>query len=253
MFEARVRAEVLKELVAIVSTLVDEVKVKATPEGLSLKAVDPAHVAMVEATLNKGAFEEYKVEEDTDLGIDIDKLKDAIGLARSGDEIILHLDSERNRLVLYIGNLTRAMPLIDTTGMPDPKVPKLDLPTRIVVQAQEVAQGIKASKSVADHIELSANPDQFQLRCEGDNQNLVDLKLEKSKLDELVCPEPVKSLFSLDYFSQMVGALKGDRLLTLSLGNDFPVLIEFEIADNDLTGPQGHTKYLLAPRIDHDT
>ena len=72
MFEARIRAEVLKELVNIVSTLVDEVKIKATPEGLSLKAVDPAHVAMVEANLNKGAFEEYKVEE-TDLGIDIDK------------------------------------------------------------------------------------------------------------------------------------------------------------------------------------
>ncbi len=252
MFEARIRAEVLKELVNIVSTLVDEVKIKATPEGLSLKAVDPAHVAMVEANLNKGAFEEYKVEE-TDLGIDIDKLKDAISLARSGDEIILHLDTERNRLVLYIGNLTRAMPLIDTTGMPEPKVPKLDLPTKIVVQGQEVAQGIKASKSVADHIELSASPDQFQLRCEGDNQNLVDLKLEKTQLDELVCPEPVKSLFSLDYFSQMVGALKGDRSLTLSLGNDFPVLIEFDIADNDLTGPQGHTKYLLAPRIDHDT
>ena len=252
MFEARVRAEVLKELVTIVSTLVDEVKIQVTAEGLNLKAVDPAHVAMVEASLNKGAFEEYKVE-DTILGIDIDKLKDAISLARSGDEIVLHLDTERNRLVLHIGNLTRAMPLIDTTGMPDPKVPKLDLPTKIVVQGREVAQGIKASKSVADHIELSATPEYFQLRCEGDNQNLVDLKLEKSQLDELVCPEPVKSLFSLDYFSQMVGALKADRSLTLSLGNDFPVLIEFDIADNDLTGPQGHTKFLLAPRIDHDT
>lgn len=251
MFSARVRAEVLKELVAVVSTLVDEVKIKADSEGLSLKAVDPAHVAMVEASLNKGAFEEYEVKE-TELGLDIDKLKDAVNLARAGDEIVLHQDTERNRLVLNIGNLTRAMPLIDTTGMPEPKVPKLDLPTHIMVQAQEVARGLKASKSVADHIELAATPDLFQLRCEGDNQNLVDLKLEKAQLDELDCKEEVRSLFSLDYFAQMVGAVRGDRALTLALGNDFPVLIEFDIAENDLTGAQGHVKYLLAPRIDHE-
>lgn len=251
MFDARVRAEVLKELVNVVSTLVDEVKLRVEEEGLSLKAVDPAHVAMVEAQLNKGAFEEYKVEA-CELGLDIDKLKDALSLARAGDEVVIHQDTERNRLVLNIGNLTRAMPLIDTTGMPDPKVPKLELPTTIVVRGSEVAQGIKASKSVADHIELSANPDAFELKCEGDNQNLVNLLLDKAQLEELECKENVRSLFSLDYFSQMVGAAKGDRNVTLRLGNDFPVLVEFELAENDLTGAQGWAKYLLAPRIDHE-
>ena len=91
------------------------------------------------------------------------------------------------------------------------------------------------------------------MRCEGDNQNLVDLKLDKALLDELVCKEPVRSLFSLDYFSQMVGAVKGDRSITLFLGADFPVMIEFELAVNDLTGAQGSARYLLAPRIDHES
>ena len=60
---------------------------------------------------------------------------------------------------MNIGNLTRAMPLLDTSGMPDPKVPSLDLPASVSVVVGEIGQGLKASKSVSDHIALSTTKD----------------------------------------------------------------------------------------------
>ena len=42
MFQARTKADTLKELVTIVSTLVDEAKFMITADGISLRAVDPA-------------------------------------------------------------------------------------------------------------------------------------------------------------------------------------------------------------------
>ena len=79
--------------------------------------------------------------------------------------------------MVNIGNLTRAMPLLDTTGMPDPKVPALDLPSTVSVNVSEISQGLKASKTVSDHIALTTDKDSFRLVCEGDNQNSVDLSL----------------------------------------------------------------------------
>ena len=52
-FKARVKADILKEIINVVSTLVDEVKLNVGQDGVSLKAVDPAHVAMVEMKLGK--------------------------------------------------------------------------------------------------------------------------------------------------------------------------------------------------------
>ncbi len=80
MFKARLKGDVLKEMIKVVSTLVDEVKWNITSDGVDLKAVDPAHVAMVDLTLGKDAFEELEAS-DCELGIDIDKMKEVLSLA----------------------------------------------------------------------------------------------------------------------------------------------------------------------------
>ncbi|MBU4070582.1 MAG: DNA polymerase sliding clamp, partial [Candidatus Thermoplasmatota archaeon] len=131
MFKAKVRPEVLKEVVDVVSTTVDETKITATKTGISIKAVDPAHVAMIDLTLSKGGFEEYKAD-DVALGVDMDKIKEVLRLAKPGDMIYMEHDEERNRLVFKVGNITRKMSLVDTTGMSEPKVPNLNLPVKIV-------------------------------------------------------------------------------------------------------------------------
>jgi len=56
----------------------------------------------------------------------------------------------------------------------------------------------------------------------------------------------VRSLFSLDYFSDMIKSTKSTEL-KIFLGNDYPVKIFFDIADG-----KGEVAYLLAPRIESE-
>ena len=243
MLHARCKADVLKTLIDATSTLVDEVKVRVEPEGMSLKAVDPAHVAMVELTLRAAAFQEYKADS-MEMGLDLEKFKEVLKLASGDDEVEMDFDPSGHRLVMKIGNVTRRMSLVDTSGMSDPKVPKLDLPCKITIMPSELERGIRAAESIADHVALSADKDTFELIAEGDTDQ-VHLKLDRSMLAELKATEKSKSLFSLDYFANMVKAAKGSGGIQLQLGNDYPVKIEF-----DLAGGNGHVTYLLAPRIE---
>ena len=132
MFQAKLRSDTLKGVVDVVSTLIDEAKFKIGENGIQLKAVDPAHVAMVDLNLSKEAFEQYSATE-TDLGLDLEKLKEVIRLSRSGDIIDMRHDVERGRLVITVGNVTRRMNLVSTEGMSDPKVPNITLPARITI------------------------------------------------------------------------------------------------------------------------
>ena len=245
MFAAKLKSEVLREVVEVVSPLVEEAKVGINKEGITIRAVDPAHVAMVDLSLNKKAFEEYKAD-DSEIGVNIDKVRDILKLAKPNDVISMKHDEDKNKLVLSVGNVTRRMSLVDTAGMSDPKIPSLNLPAKIVIKTEELRQGIRASESVSDHLALSANPDGFEMNSEGDTDS-VDLKLPKDLLDELVCKETVRSLFPLDYFSNMVKAIASAEAVTIYIGNDYPVNMEFEIA----TG-KGEVKYLLAPRIESE-
>ena len=245
MFNAKVKSEVLKGIIDVTSPLVNEVKLNITPKGISLRAVDPAHVAMVDLEVKSKAFDEYKAT-DMELGIDMDKLSSIMRLSSSGDMISLDYDEESNRLIVKIGNLVRKMGLIDTAGMPDPKMPNLNLPAKVVLKASELNQGVRASEAVSDHLALTVNKDDFELFAEGDTDT-VNLKLPKDLLLELNTSAKCKSLFSIDYFSNMIKPVRGEDSITIMIGNDNPIRVEFDIAEK-----KGHVTYLLAPRIESE-
>jgi len=245
MFSAKVKSDVLKGIIDVTSPLVNEVKFNVTQKGISLRAVDPAHVAMVDLEVENKAFEEFKAD-NMELGIDIDKLSGIMRLSSSDDMVSLDYDEESNRLIVKIGNLVRKMGLIDTAGMPDPKMPNISLPAKVVIKASELNQGVRASEAVSDHLALTVNKDNFELYAEGDTDT-VNLKLPKDLLVELNAASKCKSLFSIDYFSNMIKSVRGEDPITILLGNDNPIRVEFNIADN-----KGHVTYLLAPRIESE-
>ena len=80
MFNAKVKSDVLKGIIDVTNPLVNEVKFNITPKGISLRAVDPAHVAMVDLQVKNDAFEEFKASE-MELGIDMDKLSSIMRLS----------------------------------------------------------------------------------------------------------------------------------------------------------------------------
>jgi proliferating cell nuclear antigen len=245
MFNAKVKSEVLKGIIDVTSPLVNEVKFNINSKGIFLRAVDPAHVAMIDLNINNKAFEEYKAD-DIELGIDMDKLASIMRLSNTGDIVSLNFDEKANRLIVQIGNLVRKMSLIDTAGMPDPKMPNLNLPAKAIIKASEINRGVKASEAVSDHLAIKVNKDNFELFAEGDTDT-VNLKLPKDLLVELKSDNNYKSLFSIDYFSNMIKPVKGDDNITIYLGNDNPIKLEFDIADK-----KGHVQYLLAPRIESE-
>ena len=245
MFKAELRSDALKGLINVISTLIDEVKFTISPEGISLKAVDPAHVAMVEVNLGKAAFESYEAD-DTEIGIDIDKVKDVLKLVSSGDIIYMEQDEGRGRLIFKVGNITRRMNLVDTSSLNDPRVPQLELAASIEVPVTDLQKGIKASESISDHIALVADSERFELHCDGDTDS-VDLVMEASNDVKIVADGKVTSMFPLDYFSNLIKAVPNDLRVRIELDTDFPVRIIFSLADG-----KGVVRYLLAPRIEKD-
>jgi proliferating cell nuclear antigen len=242
MFEARGKVEIFRRVVETVSVIVDEVKFNVSEEGMQIKAVDPAHVAMVELKVNPKAFSEYNAS-DVELGVDLDKLDGIMKLGRSGDEISMSYDEDSERLVVTIGNLVRKMSLLDISAMPDPKIPNLQFPARVDLLSDDFALGIKAAQSVSDYLIMSADSESFELSA--GTQEQMNQRFSKEQLIAVECKSKARSLFSLDYLASMMRGVRSGEKLRIGLGNDYPVHIEFEILDGN-----GSVAYLLAPRTE---
>jgi proliferating cell nuclear antigen len=245
MFKARIRMEVLRELVEVVSTLVSEVKFTISKDGIDVKAVDPSHVAMLVLKLDKGAFEEF-TGEPTEIGVDVEKLKEVLRLAKPGEFLDLQFDGGKNRLVIKAGKVTRHMSIVDPAGITDPKVPNVSPPGIAVVKMDELRQGIRGSESISDHVTLTLEPDGFSMHSEGETDR-VDMHLPKEGLGRLDVKDTVKSMYPLDFFSSMVKSITTADEVTLHVGNEYPLKIEFPMA-----GGKGEGRFLLAPRVEED-
>jgi proliferating cell nuclear antigen len=243
MFKLRIKMENLREVVEVVSTLVSEVKFSISKEGLEAKAVDPSHVAMLVLKLNKSVFEEF-TGEPTDLGVDIEKLKEVLRLSKPGDVLDLQFDG-KNRLVASLGRVTRQMAVVDPAGITDPKVPNVTPPASVTVKTEDLRQGIRGSESFTDHVTLTLDPEGFTMHSEGETDRL-DLRIPKENLAKLEVKEPVKSMYPLDFFSAMVKAISAEDA-TLHVGNEYPLKVEFAMG-----GGRGEGRYLLAPRVEEE-
>ncbi len=244
MLHAKVKLSILKEIVDTASILVPEAKFNIDESGLMTKAVDPSRIAMVSIEVQKDAFEEFEAKEST-LGIDLEKLKETLKLGSSEDVLILDWDKDANTIVLKVGNLTRKMPLIDAGGMPDPKMPELDLPAKVTLPVEEIKKGVAAAKSISDNISLKISEDGFDLSSKAEGADQANLHLPKDALIDMDINESARSTYPLEQFSKMINAIKSPNV-TIRLGTDYPLDIIFEMANG-----MGKGRYLLAPRVEN--
>ena len=246
MFKAVINAEAFRDAIDAVATLVDEAKFRLNKDGMTARAVDPANVAMVAFDLNAKAFDAFEAT-DSEIGIDLVRFMDILGMASKEDKLELGLNEETRKLEIRTGGLAYTLSLLDPGSIrKEPKVPNLELPAKIVLNGAELRRAVKAAEKVSDHMALGVHDKTFYVEAEGDLDK-VRLEIPESSLISLKSTGNVRSLFSLDYLNDIVKPLGKAEQVTIDLGTDYPVKFTFGIA-----GGNGTVMYLLAPRIESE-
>jgi proliferating cell nuclear antigen len=264
MFEAKIDSSVLRECIESLTAIVDEGKFRLTESSLTLRAVDPANVAMVSFELQRDAFDHFmfavkessseadteaetetEAKDEIEIGIDFVKL---LGILSIGgrEEVELELDEHVQKLFTKMGSLAYTISLLDPSSLrKEPKVPELEFPVQVIIETEEFRRTIRAAEKIGDHIVLGVDGEVFYMETEGEMDKLR-LGLTKEQLIQLT-PGTVHSLYSLDYISAMSKGMSHAENITLNLGKDYPLRIDFDVADG-----KGKVSYLLAPRIENE-
>jgi len=251
-FEATIESSNLSDTLKGVSVLVDECKIRTSPEGIRIRAVDPANVGMVDQTLKAIGFESLRATNGT-IGVDLDRLQNVVGMANSGDLIHLDYKQETRKLHIEIEGMSYTLATIDPDSIrQEPDIPSLDLPSIVQVEEDIISRGVKAADMVSDHLSLKTEQgvqnNAFVMEAEGDTDD-VDLKKteDEDEIHQLDISSEADSLFSLDYIKSMRKAIPNGAIVTVELGEEFPVKMHFTNDEETI-----ETTFMLAPRIQSD-
>ncbi|MCC6027248.1 MAG: DNA polymerase sliding clamp [Archaeoglobi archaeon] len=243
MIEAIVSGEILKTISRAIVALVSECRIHFLNKGLHSRAVDPSNVAMVIVDVPKESMESYRVDEEKVIGVDMNRIFEISKTMTVKDLVELSVQDETN-LRIKFGAVEYNLALIDPSAIrKEPKIPELNLPAKIVLDAKEFKRAISASEKISENVILRSDKNSFTIEAKGDVEKIT-FTMTGSELIEFNGGE-ARSMFSLDYLKEFCKIAGAGDLLTIYLGTNYPGRFSFE-----LVGGKVRVEYILAPRVE---
>jgi len=226
----------LSKAVDLISELVTEVKIKLNDYGLSITAIDPANVAMVNLRIPKKAFSEFDSVGET-LGVNLDNLKRI--LKRSSGALTL----ERKENLLYIQMDDRIkrnfiLSLIEIESE-DKEIPNLEFSSRVELRSEDLIDSVEDCGVVADACSFIIKEDKFVIEAKGLNSTRTEFSGDEATINA----EPCKARYSLEYLQKFIKASKLTEKTTLNFADDHPLRLDVKTDSMEIS-------FILAPRVE---
>lgn len=243
--------KLLSDIIAIISELVLEVRMKVNKAGLSIIAIDPANVALVSFKLPAEAFSQIEVDEEV-LGVSLDSLKPV--LKRCSPQSSLILQTDDNLLKVQIQDKIKRefkLALIDIETE-EKAMPNLEFLARVEMPSIDFLEAIEDCSIVADACTFIAEQDKFTIKAKGSlNSAKSDFSSDEVKIDLTPGEAPVeegekkeiKSRYSLEYLQKIIKASKITEKTIINFAIDYPLKLEFKT-------PRMELAFVLAPRVE---
>ena len=228
----------LSKVIDLISDLVTDVRIKVNDFGLSITAMDPANVAMVNFRLPKSSFSQFETDEEV-LGVNLDNLKRILKRCGSGSSLLL----EKKESALHIQIQDRikrnfTLSLIDIDSE-DKEMPNLEFSSKVELNSIDLIDSIEDSLVVADACAFIIEDGKFIIEAKGLDSSRSEFSGDEAKIEAENC----KSKYSLEYLTKFVKGAKLCEKTTLNFANDHPLKI-------NLKTDQMALSFILAPRVE---
>jgi len=228
----------LSKAVELISDIVTEVRLKVGEYGLSITAMDPANVAMVQYKLPRTAFAQFESDTET-LGVNLDNLKKILKRASAGSALILQ--KVDNNLTIEIQDRIKrnfSLNLIEIESE-DKELPELEFAAKIALPSIDLIASIEDCAVVDDACSFITEQGKFIIKA----KNLNSARSEFSSDEATINAENARARYSLEYLQKFIKASKLTDKTYLQFATDHPLKMDVQVGAMSLT-------FILAPRVE---
>jgi proliferating cell nuclear antigen len=236
-----------KAVTASIQTLVEEATFDISNEGITFRAMDPSHVALVDLFWPSQGFEKFECEKADKFTVRVEDFvklirradaKDSIEISRHGsDSLVLKLGSKREFELHLIESNQGSTPL-----------PKLTFDSKFTIVEPAFERVLNDISVVSNHISIETSKEQILFSGKGDTGKASDI-LEKGNNDlpELDVQKEAKATYSIEYLLKITKAAgSASDIVNLEYSSKMPLRMEFKLGE---AGKNGRIHFYLAPRV----
>ena len=223
-----------------IAKIIDEVTLTADSEGIRLRALDRSHITFVSMDLKADLFDEYTCDVPEKISIDANEFLKILKKCKTTDILKLAID-ESNLIIIFEGDATRKFNIrfIDDE-YEQAQPPQINHPINLKIPSNLLKDSLGDMHLFSDKIIFTVDQDYLKIHTSGTTGDVEIKYLHGENISE-TC----QSMFNTDKLMDIMKASKFSKECSLSLGEDLPLQIIFELETRD-----GQLSYLLAPRLE---
>lgn len=233
-----------------VNVLVDEATFHYDEKGVTLRSMDPSHVAMVEFEQPRLCFSEYVWEAKKPLEICLNLTEILKVLKNIKEDETLTVEAAEKQLIFTLAGTyvrTFKMPTLEMTEEKAP-LPKIDFKTEVKMISGALKQIVEDAGKISDHLVIEATSELLKFSSKGNlSEMTAEIPKDSETLLSLKVQEDSRAVFSLGYLADIVkGGYGASDVVDLSFSTNMPVKLNFGLPESQILS------YHLAPRIEPD-
>ncbi len=223
-----------------IASFISEGNFRFNEKGISLKAVDPSQIVLVDYIMDKSAFEKFDIEP-TYIGIDLVELNKIMQRTLPNDKLTMEVTDSELSLKLE-GDMLRSfkLPLIEVSE-DDINIPQPKFDARVEILGKIIKEALKDASLFGSSVVLRIKGNQFTIEARGSQGTLKSSTKETQKVVAKSSAEVV-SKYSLNFLMNIVKSADPEAKIVLELKSDAPMKVSYSI------GP-AQIQYHLAPMI----
>jgi len=236
-----------KAVSSAVKTLVEEATFDSTSAGLTFRAMDPSHVALVDLEWPNSAFERFECEKPFKFSLRVEDLVKLIGRSEAKDSVEISSAEEDAIAVKFVNGYRRefTIHLIESTTATAP-IPKLEFTTKATFTRAIFEKVLSDISVVSDQVTIHAVKDKLSFSGKSDiGKAAIELQKNDADVLDLKAEAEDKATYSIDYLLSISKALGGVvDTLQAEFSTKKPIRLEFKLNDQG-----AKLAYFLAPRV----
>lgn len=233
------------ELLEAIKDIVEEAFFVATPEGLSLRAMDSARVAMIDLKLPPSYFSNYNIEkEEVKLGFSVSDMVKVLKGMRKGYKLALELSTENVIKLRFMGKgyHTFEFPLLDIESESIPSL-KLKFDARIKIETKVLLEAVENIEKFSDYATFKVESEKFMIYGKSEKGRATS-EFSKEDLIELQMEKEAISSYSTEYLLNILGKDDLSEITVLEFATKVPLKVTYNLEN------EGELTYYLAPRTE---
>ncbi len=235
-------------IIKAASALLEEIALEFHPDKITMRNMDPSHIAMLNLEWLAQSFDGYVCDGEYVITLRLEDLANVVKRASKGDTMEISL-GEGNSVVISVKNgYQREFTLhsLESSHTAVP-LPKVHFTARVVITLKGFRDAIADIATVSDQVTINGESGSLTFSGSSEYGNVkVTMTTSTPDIKEIKIDDPSTASYSVEYIEKFTRSLSSPtETLTVEFGNRLPVKLEAAL---DQKGSK--LEYYLAPRVE---